>query len=287
MLCPICGPYLITRRIRPIKAEAERLQADGGLLHFLLTLSVRHGASTPWGAAAMALGDMRRAIRRLRSWRKGVVGSFRVLESTYGPSGHHLHEHVLVSVRPPEGWSDERFRDEVEAACQRAARLSGLTCAFRPGWWLPIPAHELARTVSYFACRKKWGPVDGSNDDGHAPVWEMPAEAFAEVWRESKGVRWFDASGCWKVKNQAEESNSDIPEVVEGAETVVLHFPAVVWTSWSPAERRKRLALICDARVPLPALMEMALDWGARMGPPEAPTTPSCLIADPTPKSPS
>lgn len=275
MLCPICGPYLINKRIGAIKEVVEHLQAEDGLLHFLLTFSVRHDATTPWHKSANALTEMRRSTRRLRSWRKGVVGSFRVLESTYSSNGHHVHEHTLITVQPPQGWEPGRFFEQVEEACQRAAWLTGMTCAFQPGWWVPIPAHDLLHAVTYFASAEKWGQVDHHGDAGHAATWEMPADAFTEVWRESKGVRWFDASGCWKIKHQAEKLGSGAPGATAEAEIVVFHIPASVWTAWSPAERRERLALIYNARVPLPALMEMALGWGARMGPPDVPTAPS------------
>jgi hypothetical protein len=269
MLCPICGPYLIRKRMHPIREIASGFQADEGLHHFLLTLSVQHDATTSWTAIHQAISQMWSSVQHLRPWRSGVIGSFRVLESTFGPNGHHLHEHIVVTVQEVPGWDAQNFFEKVEGACQRAVGKLGMTCAFRPGWWVSIPSADLLRVVAYFASAEKWGQIDRTGEEGHVPMWEMPAAAFAEAWRASKGVRWFGASGCWKHRKPVEERASHASEAPEEAEKVVFHFPAAIWGAWSPAERRERLALIHDARVPHLALVEAALHWGARLGPPE------------------
>lgn len=188
MLCPICAPFLIRKRLGAIQSLAGELQAQPGLCHYLMTLTVRHGPGTPWANMAQAIRKMRQGLHQLCPWRRMVRGVVRVLESTYGPGGHHLHEHLLVTVEPPDGWDPAAFFEIVHGACQRAAKTASLSCAYAEGWFRAVPARDFVRTLRYFGLAGKWGQADAGQS--HGPVWVLPAHAFAEIWRQSKGCRW-------------------------------------------------------------------------------------------------
>ena len=282
--CPICGPYLIRRRANELQEVAIGLQGKGDLIHFFVTFSVRHHIGTSWRTSANGLGEMRRATRNLRGWRKLVIGSFRFLESTYGRHGHHLHEHALITIRPSGDWDPKAFFEKVEEACHRAARSAGLSCSFSPGWWVAIPSQDLPRAVAYCASAQKWGQAGAHPREGHKALWEMEPAAYAEVWQESKHVRWFDASGCWKPHPSTDQDDPHEAQPPRAQEALLFQIPAEIWKAWSPQERRERLTLIYDPRVTTQELLRIAMDWGAQLWPPSPAESPDL---SPIPRSPA
>lgn len=72
----------------------------------------------------------------------------------------------------------------------------GMTCAFDSGWWRPLQPGDLPRLIGYLGKP----PLSGTRT----------AQAYAELWRESKGVHWTGTSGCWKVASKARGRNKAV-----------------------------------------------------------------------------
>ena len=96
--------------------------------------------------------------------------------------------------------------------------------------------------------------------------------AYDAVWRESAGLRWFGASGCWKVstKRDGGESEMEFQEphfAFEGVmpatsrNKVILAIPAEVWNTWPRLDRRERQAALVDRNVSPKAMAQMAEAW--------------------------
>ncbi len=278
MLCPICAPYLMSKRVKAMRLRAENLARDPGLRHFLLTLSVQHGQESDWKSRVKALKAIQASLQGSRRWKGLVEGFARVLESTHGSNGHHPHEHVLLTLRVAPGWDSASFFVWARGLGDKASKRHGVSSRFTEGWWREIPAGDLVRAVSYFGHSQKWGQPSSISktdptDQGpeHLPIWAIPARAFSEVWQESKGVRWFGTGGCWRgVLTDSDEKpapNSAVLDVLQSDpaldchQTPILHIPGEVWRSWSPSVRRERQAFLCHPMVRPEDLLAHAISW--------------------------
>lgn len=103
--CPVCSRKISAERSREIADVLTAVAAAGGCA-FLVTLTMRHRASQAlvvlWTAlsAAWRAVTSGRAVERERA-RWGVLGFVRVVESTHGQHGWHLHVHALVAFDTP------------------------------------------------------------------------------------------------------------------------------------------------------------------------------------------
>ena len=288
MLCPICGPYLIRRRLHQLRLLLPHLQNTAGLRHFLVTLTLRHGPETNWASQVRTLARVMTALQAGRPWKKVVVGYARVLETSFGPNGHHPHHHVLLTVRPAAGWNPETFFEWIRNTSERTAAKVEMDCSFTSGWWSQVEYSNLPRVATYLGQGEKWGgrrPAARGDALDHTPPWCMPSEAFAEVWRESRGIRWFAAGGCWKGDKGAlseaggqaheEEASGTSNRARHEPQKILLHIPVPVFRQWPRRLRLDRLVTIYDPAVPSAELCRRFLEWGAILGPPHPslPTT--------------
>ncbi|WP_243294392.1 protein rep [Geothrix mesophila] len=290
MPCLICGPYLLAKRLREMGRIGGRIASIENLQHFSLTLSMRHQKETGWGAQVGVLNGMLHVLQSRAWFRKAVKGSFRVLESTYGEHGHHPHAHLLVSIHPLLRLSPAAFFERVAEVCERAALRAGMSCGYREGWWSPIDSEGLPRAIGYRFKNPPWGRYlaqlsrPGLAGGRFRLTAAQVAMAYEAVWRESAGVRWFGASGCWKAsanrdggeagRGPSEVSNASChPSNAKEADKVILAIPAKVWSKWPRSEcRARQVALVDRSRSP-EAMAETVKAWAdfVREGAVEAP----------------
>jgi len=278
MPCLICGPYLLAKRMREMQRRAVQVISDDDLQHFSFALSVQHRKETGWAPRVGVLRDMQHALRDRKWFSKVSAGSIRVLESTYGKHGHHPHAHHLVSIRPPVGWHPATFFERVAGACGSVAMRAGMTCDFREGWWSRVDQGELAKTIGYLFKNPPWGRYLAPLGPGGTPrIWarltpDQVAMAYDAVWRESAGLRWFGASGCWKASTHRETDEftmgkGDAPDAcvgtspASGRDKVILSIPAAEWRLWPHRELRERQTALLDRKAPPEVLAKMAKEW--------------------------
>lgn len=283
MLCAICAPYLMGRRLEGLEPLALKLASDSGLRHFLLTLTVRHYLGADWKELVVALRKMQTAIRQGHQWRDMVEGYIRLLESTFGKNGHHPHEHLLVSIRADQAWDPTPFFTWIENLCTKQAAKADRSCVWatddkgKPLWWSEVQPERLVAAVRYYAEGDKMGTSTpsalrevSSAATKHQPIWTIPGRAYAEVYRGSKNMRWFAVAGVWASEDTA-KTDEELNEEREVEGETIAHIPVDVWNGWTPAERRDRMAIIYDRTVTREQVLIFLLACGALAGPPPDP----------------
>ncbi len=271
-VCPSCTPYLAHRRLEALESLSVKLAADTGLRHFMAVLTLRHHRGARFRALVDALRKMLASLRQGHLWRDAVAGYIRLAETTYGEHGHHPHFHLLLSVRGGEGWEPEGFFAWVQHRCAAMARKAGRTCDFTNGWWSEVPRERLLKSVRYFFASDKLGTSSflfeiHSSGTKHMPIWCIPAKAYAEVYRDSKGMRWYSVGGCWKDQATA-KSDEELEQERQETGQVIAHIRQEVWKAWTPQERRDRRAVVSDSSLTDAQVVECLLVWGGAAGPP-------------------
>ncbi|OIQ79486.1 hypothetical protein GALL_387750 [mine drainage metagenome] len=104
----------------------------------------------------------------------------------------------------------------------------------------------------------------------HQPLWSIPPRAYAEVYRDSKGMRWYSVGGCWKTKATA-RTDEELEQERQETGTVIAHIPRDVWKAWTPRERRDRRAIVYDPSLTDSQALVCLLAWGAVEGAPPEP----------------
>ena len=274
MLCPVCAPYLMARRLEALESVAAKIAADPGLRHFMAVLTLRHHLGGSWKVLVKALRKMQTGLRQGHQWRDLVEGYIRLLESTFGRNGHNPHEHLIISVRADEGWNPEEFFAWIQALCDRQARKAGRTTEWKDGWWSEIPRDRLLQATRYLAESDKMGTTAlreaASAATKHQPIWTIPAKPYAEIYTESRGTKWFGTGGCWSSE-EVDKTDEELNEERQDAGQVVAHILGDTWKTWTPKERRDRLAVITDKGIPWADLVPCILTWGVVLGPPPDP----------------
>lgn len=280
--CPCCTPYIMARRLEALEEVGAKLAGDEELRHFMLVITIRHKRGGNWKALVKALRKMQAAVRRGHPWRKAVVGFVRLLESTYRhQNGHHPHEHILVSMRASEGFDAAAFFAWVHETCKRNARKARRSCEFTGDWWSEIPRERLAKALHYLGAAEKMGTSEVPDDSfnplnefstttKHQPLWAIPPRAYAEVWRDSYRMKWFDTGGAWHTKATA-KTDAEIDQEREETGDVIAHIPRSVWLSWPPKLRREIRALVSDRAISDAGVVARITERGGMAGPPPLP----------------
>jgi hypothetical protein len=180
-----------------------------------------------------------RTMRQCRTWGSQVEGFVRSDETTFGKHGHHFHIHVLVTLKP--GIDVDAFRNWVEDYWKTRSREHGRTAEWHEGWWSEIAPEDLTKVVRYGTKQASENATQtlshvlagevlgGASKRGSAP-WDLPPRAFAEVWHDSKGHRWFGAGGCWKsAQVESVESEEGAAEARETHGAVIGSVPREDW----------------------------------------------------------
>jgi hypothetical protein len=237
-LCPNCGPFSAARRREALEALVPLVLATGGR-SFHVVLTLRHHMGVRWLDLASAVKGVFRKMRQCRTWGDSVAGFVRSDETTFGRNGHHFHSHLLVTLKP--GVDADALKAWIEDYWQVRAREHGRTSDWHDGWWSEVApvdllavvrygtkqaAHEPSQTLAHVLAGEVLG---GASKRGSAP-WDLPPVAYAEVWHDSKGYRWFGAGGCWKSDQvKAVESEEGAAEARETHGEVIGSVPREDW----------------------------------------------------------
>ena len=269
-LCPICAPYLSMKRQEGLGPVVDRLSKYQGLRFYYCVMTLRHHLGARWRDLYDALRFCQRGAIHSRKWKETVLGFIRALETTHGQNGHHPHENMILAL--PAEVDPEPFFAWLEAKFQASARRKGRTADWAPGWWSEVKREELGQVVGYLGADDKMGGASSAIRETlgaptkHQPVWAMPSHAFAEVWRDSKGVRWFGVGGCFKTE-ETDKTDEELNEEREDLGAVVAHVPKDTWKTWTPQERRDRQAILTDPALPWAEVVPALLAWGGVLGP--------------------
>jgi hypothetical protein len=257
------------KRMEGLGPVVERLSKDEGLRFYYCVLTLRHHLGAKWRDLYDVLRACQREAIQARRWKESVKGHIRALETTHGQNGHHPHENMILAL--PAEMDPESFFAWVEAKAQRTAKRKGRTTDWAPGWWSEVKREELGQVVGYLGADDKMGGASSviretlGAPTKHQPVWSMPSRAFAEVWRDSKGVRWFGVGGCFKTE-ETDKTDEELNEEREELGAVVAHIPKDIWKTWTPQERRDRQAILTDPALPWVEVVPALLAWGGVLG---------------------
>lgn len=98
--CPVCSAQIHASYAGQIaNALTHHLGNGGGAA--MVTLTMRHKKGDPLSDLWAGLGEAWRAATRGKEWDKeraeyGVLGTTRIVETTFGENGWHLHVHALI-----------------------------------------------------------------------------------------------------------------------------------------------------------------------------------------------
>jgi hypothetical protein len=98
----------------------------------------------------------------------------------------------------------------------------------------------------------------------------MPSKAFAEVWRESKGLRWFGVSGCFKTA-ETDKTDEEINKERQEDRPTIGYVPRDVFRSWAGEEKRDRQCVLVDRTLSVGQRLEYLCAVGGILGPPPIP----------------
>lgn len=260
-VCPVCNTYNQARRREQLQERAAAVVAEEpGVQHALVTLTARHHLGVRWRDLRDAIAAVMRRVQRVRPWRDAVLGFYRASETTWGKHGHHPHEHWLISFR--SGVDLEEWAKWFEGYFAEGIEREGRTAAWTEGWFRRVADHELGAVVSYTTDYGVLWEVTGLATK--APPWRMPARAYAEVWRDSRGLRWVGSGGCWKISRETDEQLAEERERQEGE--VIAHVREEVWRALPRSIRVQLLDLIYDQSLDREAFIRFWFCASERLG---------------------
>lgn len=247
--CPNCLPYQDAKRREKLEQVATEV-AELPLNHFLMTITLRHHYS-PNGNWKVLVRAIKKTWRKMgkeryfgealgyksRSKKKVKVegGFFWKMESTFSYQwGHHPHLHVLISL--PDIINPLEFQERVKAYWERELRKQGRTCEWQDGWFEPLrKSKDVRKMIEYLT-----GGIEEvtGNTTKKLPPWELPAEAFVEIFHSMKHERWFGSGGCWRKPAVVEaESESSLEQERESKEPFIYVIKRDWWNSLTFGQR--------------------------------------------------
>ena len=280
-LCPICHPFHAGERREDLQALIGVNWEAGE--HFLFTPTARHRAGVRWAELAGAIKVVAKKMQGTRRWKENVLGFTRADESTWSSrGGHHFHQHYLLTLRA--GADAEAFAAWLQEFWEKAMVKEGRTCdweAMGGRWWKPVQSEEELRLVLNYQTKEWEGQgtqegtpealrgaleeITGAGTKGQTP-WDWPAEVFAEIWKASKGHRWFGAGGIWKPKNAPEVTEDEIEERREKRGNPIAWVHAEDWNTLPMGIREDLLAGAYSRRMDRAAFLTWWEDRSRELG---------------------
>lgn len=104
--CPVCARRIAAKRVDAYQAVIDKMRWP-----LLVTLTMPHTRETSDASDVRLLRRSLSKLRRLRWWRRSVMGGVTAIEVTCGKQGWHPHAHMLIDCRwlsvtapePPRG----------------------------------------------------------------------------------------------------------------------------------------------------------------------------------------
>jgi len=252
---------------------ATKLVKDPSIRHFMVAVTLRHRMGVKAKALLDVLKKIISGLQQGHTWRKYVKGFIRIYESTFGKNGHHPHAHLILTLDADAEWDPEPFFEWIERYCNRRARKQNRTAEWMPGWWEEISPDQLGVKIGYLGKADKMGTAlreVASASSKHQPMWCMPPKAYAELYRETKGMHWFRVGGCWSTpKTGKSDEELDQEREVMGEE--IAHIPSRVFERMTRAEQRDALSVICDRDLTRDQVISFVIALGGGIGAPPDP----------------
>jgi hypothetical protein len=253
VLCPCCSAYIVAGRLEQLRPLVEENKDKGR--HLFLTLTLRHHMGVEWGELASALKASWKELLQQRRFRESVQGGIRQDETTWGQHGHHFHSHIVLTLE--EGIDPSDFTTWFQARFAQAATRRERTCEWREGWWSEVSPDRLVDAVAY--TQKPGGGLEhligaellaGGTKGGSRP-WDLPDDVYAEVWRASKGHRWFSSFGIWRLRKDDEKKTDEqvAAETREATGEEVRSVPVSEWKRLSPTQADLLQGLVLNPRL--------------------------------------
>ncbi len=253
VLCPCCSAYIVAGRLEQLLPLVAQNKDKGR--HVFLTLTLRHHMGVEWAELASALKASWKEMLQQRRFRDSVQGGVRQDETTWGQHGHHFHSHIVLTLQ--EGIDPSDFTTWFQARFAQAATRRERTCEWREGWWSEVSADRLVDAVAY--TQKPGGGLEhligaellaGGAKAGSRP-WDLPDDVYAEVWRASKGHRWFSSFGIWRLRKDDEQKTDEqvAAETREATGEEVRSVPVVDWKRLTPTQADLLQGLVLNPRL--------------------------------------
>lgn len=115
--CPVCSERILTGRQQDLSAALGAWTNQGGRIGFV-TLTMRHRDGQSLRSLWDALSKAWNGVTKGRPWKRaseryGIEGFTRVVETTHGEHGWHVHVHVAVFLR-----ADVTAKDVDDLGCE-------------------------------------------------------------------------------------------------------------------------------------------------------------------------
>lgn len=277
-VCPVCTRAKAEEARHRVNALLSRGRRERWHM-VMMTLTVRHNSDMPlkdlWCRISMASDE----LRRTHSWKrlnKGLIGSLKAVEVTYGDNGWHPHYHVILAF-PQDACVDQ------DEAIQRVEGLRG-------AWMAEIAAQGLTGNAHAFdvqgaaAVRNyltKWGAGEEltlghakTGRPGQRTPWQLlrdsrngdagAGELWLEFVRVIKGTHQLRMTPGIRalIEEELARLQEARPAKEEPKEATIDTIDAAEWQS-SARHRRVKIREAAEARTRREA--ERAV-WAARHG---------------------
>lgn len=274
MICPLCARYYGAKRAEKLLFRGKELAKhitgkcdcskkissvtalpvcilDGEAVHlrgaqmFHMVATIRHHKGAKFRVLMDALRTVHRQMQQEGFWRKSVLGNVRSTELTYGLHGFHPHNHNLLIL---ESWIDaEWFAERVKSYWEKELKKLKRTCDWQPGWFSRVEGESVEQMVRYLD--KAVSEVSLSSNKIKTP-WNLPVEAYVEVYKSGKGLRWFSVSGIWKSGDTAKaENEAELEAERESKDPILVSIPIEAWNKLMIEDRLLVRAIIGDRAI--------------------------------------
>lgn len=212
---------------------------------FHMVTTIRHRKGAKFRVLVKALRKVHRDMQQEHFWRKNVLGNVRSTEVTFGVNGFHPHDHNLLIL---ESWIDaELFAERVKLYWEKELEKLGRSCDWKDDWFTKVEGESVERMVHYL--NKAVSEVSLSSNKVKTP-WSLPVEAYVEVYKTGKGLRWFSVSGIWKSEDTAKaESEAELEAERESKDPVLVSIPVGVWSELTVEDRLLIRAIVGDRTI--------------------------------------
>lgn len=274
MICPLCAKYYAAKRREKLQVRGQELAKhifgrcdcsqkvssvgslpvcllDGKLIclrnakayHMVTTLRHRMGAK--YVVLVGALSKVHKKMQQQSFWKKSVLGNVRSMELTHGCNGFHPHHHNLVILG---SWVDAKwFGEKVKLFWEKELLKLGRSCDWKDGWFEKVRGESFDDLVRYL--NKAVNEVSLFSNKIETP-WQLPANAYAEVYREGKGVRWFGVGGVWKSDETVKaESEVELEAERESKDPILVSIPVESWNSLTIEDKLLVRAVVADKTI--------------------------------------
>ncbi len=209
--CPICSPVKSAKVAQDLEGVIEHCETNEQLSFWLVTVTIKHDRSDSWRSNWQAIRDALRTVVQNTEWGRAVRGYIKVLHSTYGKHGHHVHYHLLLALKSDLDIS--KFFVWFQETYEGAIWLLGREAKLAKGWSIPIDRKDLKRQIGYLISGTGQTNAGGKakRADGkarHPALFDLPLHALAEIARSSSGIHWLDAGGIFSKSARKEFTTS-------------------------------------------------------------------------------